>query len=830
RQPTTDNRQPTTIMNMRVERLLQIHMATLAALGTILLGMGQRNPVLPVVMIFAAITSVIFTDIWRWFWLNRTLGNLAALGAVLLSFFDFWNNANEQQLLAIANLLVYLQIVLLYQQKIERRYWEMAVLSLLQVVVAAAINLGFAFGVLLVVYMAIAFSALALFLVLREGKRYCAPERDLTTPRVPLLPSQAKQRSLRRRLLGDPVLTEAITPTAIYTQGIIGWGFVRYVVAMAMMTMLFSVVLFYSVPRMSNAAWQGGSDGHAKVGFSQEVTLNEVGEIRQSGEIVMRVGFHEEGSDKPLEIAGDPYFNGTVLTDYNTVEGVSRWSNSHPGSGQRLPKPPEGLKMVVQNTVLASTGDTILFAPPLAFAIDDTPREVRFDPRSGQLFRRNDYSTNASTSYSYSLGTTAFRDNWQSPIIPYRGFYGKSKAFQELDLEYEKQLLLSIDRARFPKLIALAERIAGEIDPEDRDVAARLMQDHFRTPGAYRYSLDFSRVQRDPDLDPLEDFIANHRTGHCEYFASALCLMLRSQGIPARMVVGFKGGDHNVVGGYYLVRQLHAHAWVEAYLEPDQIPENSLPPQLLDGKGAWMRLDATPAYGDPLELSMGVTMLSQLGDAMDYAQLLWDDYVLGLNSERQKQNIYTPLAQQATEALGKVFEPDSMQTAINSTMKALGFEFDEDSAQHWFSWRAGLTTIVLCSALVLLYQLLAPLTRWLWHYWQRQHGSAASRQRQVVEFYARLETLLAQIDIRRQACETQREFATNAARGLTALTPEGGQLAALPQQIVEAFYRVRFGEAPLNESQSQAIETSLGSLAQLVRQAVADAANKPALK
>src|SRR5688572_18551291 len=127
---------------MPVERLLQIHVAVLAALGTLLLGMGQQKATLPVLAIFAAVTSVYFTDILRWFWLNRTLGNIAAIGGLLVASYEFfYENPSEQQLLAIANLLVYLQIVLLYQKKNERRYWYVMVLSLLQVVVAAALNL-----------------------------------------------------------------------------------------------------------------------------------------------------------------------------------------------------------------------------------------------------------------------------------------------------------------------------------------------------------------------------------------------------------------------------------------------------------------------------------------------------------------------------------------------------------------------------------------------------------------------------------------------------------------------------------------------------------------
>ena len=66
----------------------------------------------------------------------------------------------------------------------------------------------------------------------------------------------------------------------------------------------------------------------------------------------------------------------------------------------------------------------------------------------------------------------------------------------------------------------------------------------------------------DPSLDPVEDFLVNRKRGHCEYFASALALLLRSIDIPARMVNGFKGGDWNELAQSMNVRQKHAHSWV----------------------------------------------------------------------------------------------------------------------------------------------------------------------------------------------------------------------------------------------------------------------------
>jgi len=81
---------------------------------------------------------------------------------------------------------------------------------------------------------------------------------------------------------------------------------------------------------------------------------------------------------------------------------------------------------------------------------------------------------------------------------------------------------------------------------------------------------------------PLSDFLFSRRTGHCEYFASALVVLVRERKVPARLVEGFAGGEHNVAGGYWLFRRDHAHTWAEVYSE-----------------GAWWPIDATPGPGAP---------------------------------------------------------------------------------------------------------------------------------------------------------------------------------------------------------------------------------------
>src|SRR5208282_4488659 len=87
---------------------------------------------------------------------------------------------------------------------------------------------------------------------------------------------------------------------------------------------------------------------------------------------------------------------------------------------------------------------------------------------------------------------------------------------------------------------------------------------HLRHSRGVGFTMEKNGVRS--QLDPVEDFLVNRKKGHCEYFASALALLLRSIDIPARIVNGFKGGDWNDLTQSMYVRQKHAHSWVEAYV------------------------------------------------------------------------------------------------------------------------------------------------------------------------------------------------------------------------------------------------------------------------
>jgi len=142
-------------------------------------------------------------------------------------------------------------------------------------------------------------------------------------------------------------------------------------------------------------------------------------------------------------------------------------------------------------------------------------------------------------------------------------------------------------------------------DQQARAIEARLRRD-------YGYTL---RLPRRESADPLADFLFTRRQGHCEYFASAMTILLRTAGIPARIVTGFLGGEYNPITDLWVVRASDAHSWVEAWIP---------------GFG-WSTFDPTPAGPNTRSFAFVTT----LGLYLDAAQTFWQNWVLGYDVGRQ---------------------------------------------------------------------------------------------------------------------------------------------------------------------------------------------------
>jgi protein-glutamine gamma-glutamyltransferase len=795
---------------MNLDRALQLNTAALAIMGAVFLGLGHESIVLPLALAIAAVSSATLTNVFRWLRLNRIIANLVALAAVVWSLRNFLDVNRVDQLLAIADMLVYLQIVLLFQEKTARVYWQLIVLSLLQVVVAAALNLGPQFGALLSVYMALAMSALVLLCLYREWRR---PAADAKTPLVGPAPAW-------RSLLAGPQVAAAsgrqdveaaARPTLV----------ARQVALLGAATLVFAAVFFYATPRLGEGAWSGTRGGmHAVTGFSPEVQLEEFGRIHQSNQLVMRVSLSNVVDRQPHVMISDPYFNGVALSDYQHDGSAGRWTPSalrRTASAIRRRQQiaatsATSSKLVRQDYILeGSTGSLFVIVP--MHRLPETPPELWFAPMSYRLVRRPETEEQVPLrEIRYSVATTSLDNGRQVHGVPHVNPLQTPE--DRFALEQERAGLLMFDETRFPALTAVATQVVHDQELEDAGALDRALalERHFRAPGNYQYSLSLSFV-RDSRLDPVEDFVANHRTGHCEYFASALVLMLRSQGIPARMIAGYKGGDFNSIGDYYQVREKHAHAWVEALIPSGQTPEWEIAGS--EGPaGTWYRLDPTPPSSFATAVG-GEGVAERVGEAFDYVELLWRDYVLSLNADKQQDSIYEPVSSRALGSLPGWMESRSVQRMARRMARQLGLEIEvstpRDPAAQVFDWRTGTIVVVLVlfaivalQAIVLLYQLVR----------RRRASSLAAgpdRRKRAPRFYRRLESLLGRLHLRRAAGQTARELAAAAGERLERTQPQAGA-GELPAQIVAAYYRVRFGGAALDSQEQAAIEQALDEL------------------
>jgi transglutaminase-like putative cysteine protease len=346
---------------------------------------------------------------------------------------------------------------------------------------------------------------------------------------------------------------------------------------MILLALPLALVLFIILPRSVNPFWRGLAPGQKQVsGFSEEISLGEVGELAVSRD----VAFRAEMVSPAAPLTDIPYWRGIVMEQ---TDG-RHWSSVRESvSTRRVPAD----DMVRINYYVEPHGERQLFLLEQAAA---ATIGLRPQPLSNARTLR--------------LRSPLYRR------IRYQGL-SRPRATRPADLSGEaRKRNLQLPRDFSPRIRDLVRDISrGTSGPQDtaQKMLAFLGED-------FSYTLSVPAA----GSDPLEEFLFQHRAGYCEYFASALAVMLRSAGIPARVVAGYLGGRYNGGGNYYLVTQAAAHTWVEAWF---------------DGSG-WQRLDPTPAAEQ-----FGGTIASreEPGAALwlDSLRMKWNSWVVQYDAEVQ---------------------------------------------------------------------------------------------------------------------------------------------------------------------------------------------------
>jgi transglutaminase-like putative cysteine protease len=358
-----------------------------------------------------------------------------------------------------------------------------------------------------------------------------------------------------------------------------------------------ALVLFLLFPRLNSPLWSVSAPP-AVTGISGEMTLGDIGELSQSQAVAFRVEFLGR-----VPQPAQRYWRGPVLWE---TDG-QRWS-----AGMRPAQPVEpvaaGPGAIEYELTLEPTGQYWLFG-----------LDVVTEPPAGARLNRN-----------FAL----VGDHRVNRRFSYRAVSDPDYRMRTLGV-YEQRMGLQLPDQVSARVRALADGWRARSDPaQPIDLVQRAL-DYFREQ-PFVYTLSPGRLEG----DPIDRFLFETRRGFCEHYAGSFVLLMRLAGIPARVVIGYQGGEKNPHADHWVVRQSDAHAWAEVWL-----PEFG-----------WWRVDPTAAVApERIERVIDTTRSDDAGRVLfrtadigwlrgamrqaawlaDAVDLGWYRWVIGFSAKRQ---------------------------------------------------------------------------------------------------------------------------------------------------------------------------------------------------
>jgi protein-glutamine gamma-glutamyltransferase len=568
-----------------VQRYFEVSLFLLVSTGIVaVVSTGKLDPVSTVLPLVALAYKCL--HIWRG--RGPELSVRVATGLVLAYFLffpiDLWvisrglsanapNPAMYAALLAAIHLMLFATLVRLFSARTNRDFAFLAMLAVTCMLASAILTVETTFLVALAVFLVLAVSTFVALEIRRGADNAVSP---------PLEPDSPMAHRLNRAL----GLTSALV---------------------AIGTLLIGAGFFFMIPRFTSGYLSALSlQPSLMTGFSDDVRLGQIGQIKQSSAVVMRI-----------HVDGDPgradgiHWRGIVLTNF---DGKRWYTPKHeqlvlsPGSGgiyQLNPAMlPAGDFYQIHYTVLMEpiASDAIFIAPriqTLQGRFSNDTQSVSAPPRSSFLILD---MTGSISNPLHNETKIRYEGNSALPIVPPAQLRAAPVLFPEAIVKTYLQLP-QLD----PRIKQLALQITSKA-PTEYDKASAI-ELYLKTN--YRYSLNLTGEQTE---DPLAYFLFTRRSGHCEYFAAAMTVMLRDVGIPARYVGGFLPGEYNDVGGDWIVRASDAHTWVEVFF-PDY---------------GWITFDPTP----PGE-GRRAGFFDPISKYWDWFQFAWAEWVINYDFVHQ---------------------------------------------------------------------------------------------------------------------------------------------------------------------------------------------------
>lgn len=590
---------------------------------------GELNPMATAMFVTGWILAYVLKGPPGWW--SPWLGLLATVAVlVLLSL-----TARSAFFISVLYLLLFLVISKCFTLRRSQDFLQAQLLSFFMFLSTAVVTVAFHFIFFFLAYVMLATLGLVLYSIAAQRERL---------------------DSARKKLGGADEAQGNDANIGTIPARLLGGGFWLGLCLIGLIVVYFMAIPHLSLQQLDSPMRSPQRAADAVSGFSDEVTLGQFGRIRPDETVVMRVELNwPEGAPK-------------LRPDHLRIRGVAlgRYEGRRWSSGRLQPPALFNRRLLSPNINSAQRGAvthlTIYQDPKITFRIFSASLPLGVDLKR-PLYVRYDSKTGTGQVASFGSRDSAYSDPFvyevQSKLVAeatplltnfvsYQrerrrklsealGWADDSERLRKLAAERRAnppkrdrhpwlslgpQAVLSprdyVSYTRLPKtpLIARIAALSRTItqDSNKPESILRIMR-HLRR------NFEYTLVQNPADdSDPIERFLFGTRQGHCEYFATAVALMLRTRGIPTRLINGFYTTEWKEASRLFIVKQSDAHTWVEVWI---------------DGLG-WLTIDPTPP-GSAGRAAYGEDSFSWVDSASEFFRIQWQRLVIDYSQSKQNR-------------------------------------------------------------------------------------------------------------------------------------------------------------------------------------------------
>jgi transglutaminase-like putative cysteine protease len=735
--------------------------------------------------------------------LPRLVANIITLVALAYTFQAI--RFAVTPIITIGQFLVFLQLVKLFEIRANRDYAQLLILSLLLMVAGAISTPSLAFAVILVVYLFISLYICLLFHLKIENDYALAAQ---TLPREKLNEATVKQD---QRYLPSSMRKLAA------------------LVSLAACAMAVFIFLFF--PRGAGAGMFGQLQLQPRTltGLGSDVSLDSVTRIAQNNEIVAQVQLFK--NERLVEGTQPLLLRGATADQYQRNHMWKRVSAVGPdnpldqetmgnapvdlgrGNGEGTGGDIYRLKVALRptgNKMIVGLPGPLTFTPSRSIGRIHYYREDDTITTLESINQRLDYeivARNAPLQPNILDRVLATITHTSIVDVPGRGGGGgdpsRESYISPKVAEYALRTDVSGVDAQGRPLAALRSK-AMYVSELDAQIAANI-EKHLRNN--FNYTLDLTQENVDFDKDRVEQFLYDWRKGHCEYFASAMTLMCQSLGLQARLVTGFRCDEYDEnLGHYYVVRQSHAHAWVE-----------------VKTPAGWQTFD--PTSGNDIDGPGRSSAWTQVKHFFNWLEFKWAEKVVAYDGER-RENLISNLDRSVVNAVVNTgMNPNRISHRMRRAWDRMTERITDwlDSGQGLMFSAKIVIGVIFLLVMVLFYGLFTIVR-------QRRRmrrraariglgnlpPAEAMRLARQLGFYEQLMTLLEEHRIVRPPHQTPAEFGD-------ALTFLPNQAYDTIRKLTKLFYSVRYGDRQLDHDEQKDLESTVHELGPIL-------AHRPAIR